>query len=222
MNAVTFKGTREGVSITLGDGSWREIMNDLGTLLNRPSTRSFFRGARVRLDTGRRTIEVAQIEELIALLTQHEMTLVSVQGTLPSQAAFAKLRTILPPTESSEPYPSTPPATPEVLPLVIRRTVRSGQVIQHTGAVIIVGDVNPGASVIADGDVIVWGKIRGIVHAGACGNDLAFVGALVLTPTQLRIGHYRSHAPTENRTLRWPAEIARVKHGQIQIEPWGS
>jgi septum site-determining protein MinC len=222
MSAVTFKGTREGISITLGDGGWREMMDELGMQLNRPSAQSFFRGARVLLETGGRPVEVAQLEELIALLAQHEMTLVSVMGAAQSQAAFAKLRATIPPPESlEEPAPATPGSS-EKQPLVIRKTVRSGQVVRHTGAIIVIGDVNPGAEVIADGDVIVWGKLRGVVHAGANGDDRAMVGALVLAPTQLRIGHHVSRAPDDNRILRWPAEIARVKSGHIQVEPWGT
>jgi septum site-determining protein MinC len=72
--------------------------------------------------------------------------------------------------------------------MVIKRTVRSGQVIKHAGTIVILGDVNPGAELIAEGNVIVWGKLRGVVHAGASGDANATVGALSLAPTQLRIG----------------------------------
>jgi septum site-determining protein MinC len=70
--------------------------------------------------------------------------------------------------------------------------------------------------------VYVWGKLRGVVHAGAAGDDHATVGALILAPTQLRIGQYIARAPDEHRVLRWPAEIARVRDGQIVVEPWGT
>jgi len=82
--------------------------------------------------------------------------------------------------------------------------------------------VNPGAEVIAEGDVIVWGKLRCVVHAGASGNENAIVGALVLAPTQLRIGGYIARAPDEKRSNNWSAEIARVRDGQIIVEPWSA
>jgi septum site-determining protein MinC len=107
-------------------------------------------------------------------------------------------------------------------PLVIRRTIRSGQVVRHAGTVIVLGDINPGAEVIANGDVIVWGKLRGVVHAGAAGDLRATVGALLLMPTQLRIADHIARAPDDKRVLRWPAEIARVRDGRIIVEPWGT
>ncbi|MBI5305194.1 MAG: septum site-determining protein MinC [Chloroflexi bacterium] len=221
MSYVTFKGTREGIVITLGNGGWRAMMNELGAQLSRSSAQSFFRGARVLLETGGRAVEVAQLEELIAMLAQHEMTLVSVMGEAHAQATFDQLRATIPPPEAP-PEQVAPGAAAEHAPLVLRRTIRSGQVVRHTGPVIVIGDVNPGAEVIADGDVIVWGKLRGVVHAGANGDEHAWVGALILMPTQLRIGHYIARAPEGNRVLRWPAEIARVRNGHILIEPWGT
>jgi septum site-determining protein MinC len=221
MSFVTFKGTRDGISITLGEGGWREMMRELDGQLNRPSAQSFFRGARVLLETNGRAVEVAQLEELIAMLAQHEMTLVSVSGAPQAQASFDQLRAAIPPPPAP-PEPIAPSHIAESAPLVIRRTVRSGQVVRHAGMVVVIGDVNPGAEVLADGDVIVWGKLRGVVHAGANGDESARVGALILAPTQLRIGRYIARAPDEHRVLRWPAEIARVNAGRIVIEPWGS
>ena len=222
MSNVTFKGTREGIIITLGDGGWREMMNELSAQLNRPSAQSFFRGARVLLETGGRSVEVTQLEEMIALLAQHEMTLASVMGEAHAQASFDQLRATIPPPESQPEQVAQAVATDQHVPLVLRRTIRSGQVVRHDGTVIVIGDINPGAEVIADGDVLVWGKLRGVVHAGANGDEQALVGALVLTPTQLRIGHFIARAPEGNRVLRWPAEMARVRDGHILIEPWGT
>ena len=77
--------------------------------------------------------------------------------------------------------------------IVVRRTLRSGFSLQHSGHVVVIGDVNPGAEIIAGGDVIVWGRLRGMVHAGAEGNEDAVVCALDLSPTQLRIAGHDCH-----------------------------
>ncbi len=230
-STVSFKGTREGLSITLGDGSWHDVVNELAAQLDRPGAQSFFRGARVLLETGERAIGVAELEELITLLAQHQMTLTSVAGAR-GQIAFEKFRDAIPPPETSS-SPATPrpaPVSPvhpapqpdQVNAMVIRRTIRSGQVIYHTGTVVILGDVNPGAEVIAEGDVLVWGKLRGVVHAGAKGDDNAIVGALILAPTQLRIGSQIARAPDGKRPRNVSAEIAHVRDGQIVVEPWNS
>jgi septum site-determining protein MinC len=224
MDTISFKGTREGLLITLGEGTWPDVLNELTTQLSRPSAQSFFKGARVILETGERPIAVTELEELIALFAQHDMTLSSVTGEEKSQQAFVQVQqaSLPPPPESL-----TLGAEDELPPdakraLLIHRTVRSGQVIRHSGTVLVIGDVNPGAEVIAEGDVIVWGKLRGIVHAGASGAETAMVGALILAPTQLRIGGYIARAPDEKRYSNWPAEIARVRDGQIIVEPWST
>ena len=83
--------------------------------------------------------------------------------------------------------------------ILVRRTLRSGYSLQHSGHVVVIGDVNPGAEIIAGGDVIVWGHLRGMVHAGAEGNDDAVVCALDLAPTQLRIGGLIATTPRAPR-----------------------
>ncbi|TEU14092.1 MAG: septum site-determining protein MinC [Anaerolineales bacterium] len=106
------------------------------------------------------------------------------------------------------------------LGVLVRRTLRSGQVVQHPGHVVVIGDVNPGAEIIAGGDVVVWGKLRGIVHAGATGDDGAVVCALSLAPLQLRIGNHIARAPEGREGLPERPEMASVQDGEIVAEPW--
>ena len=106
------------------------------------------------------------------------------------------------------------------LGVLVRRTLRSGQVVQHPGHVVVIGDVNPGAEIIAGGDIVVWGKLRGIVHAGATGDDGAVVCALSLTPLQLRIGNHIARAPEGREGLPERPEMASVQDGEIVAEPW--
>lgn len=224
MSTVSFKGTREGLIITLGEGAWDAVLAELSAQLRRPGAQSFFHGARVLLETGLRALAVTQIEELIALLAQHEMTLTSVSGTAGTQDAFAQVRAALPapPPESLVAPPPPPPSdNAPTYALLIQRTLRSGQVCQYAGTVVVIGDVNPGAQIVAEGDVIVWGKLRGVVHAGAAGDARAIVGALILAPTQLRIGHLIARPPDAvDRRARALPEIARVRGEQIIVEPW--
>lgn len=119
--------------------------------------------------------------------------------------------------------------------MFVRRTMRSGQRLRHDSDICIVGDVNAGAEVVAGGDVVVWGSLRGMVHAGANGNDKAVICALVLAPTILRIAEVAGHGPTpepHKRHIRilglggkleaeraYP-EIAHVVGGNIVVERW--
>ena len=103
--------------------------------------------------------------------------------------------------------------------LLLKETIRSGRSIYHEGHVIIIGDVNPGAEIIAQGNVIVWGKLRGLVHAGALGDETAVICALALTPTQLRIADQIAIPPDDNAGKLAP-EQAIIKNGQIIAIPW--
>jgi septum site-determining protein MinC len=93
--------------------------------------------------------------------------------------------------------------------------------VRYSGAVLVLGDVNPGAEIVAGGDVIVWGKLRGVVHAGAMGDEHAVVCALELAPTQLRIAGRIAIAPDDRRRRRQiTPEIARIRDGHIVAEGW--
>lgn len=85
---------------------------------------------------------------------------------------------------------------PESLPtLYLRRTIRSGQSISSDGNIVVIGDVNPGAEIIAKGDITVWGILGGIAHAGSDGNNYARIRALKLNPVQIRIGEIFARRP---------------------------
>ncbi len=129
-----------------------------------------------------------------------------------------------PPPERAPDFPSAaaeagaPPPDDEAL--ILRRTLRSGQVVHYPGHVTILGDVNPGGEVIAGGDIVVLGVLRGVAHAGAGGNDQAVVAAFRLRPTQLRIGNHIARAPDEETGGPEAPEIAKVRNGVVVIEPY--
>ena len=84
----------------------------------------------------------------------------------------------------------------EKLPtLYLKKTIRSGQSITSDGNLVIIGDVNPGAEVIAKGDITVWGILGGIAHAGSEGNHQARIRALKMNAIQLRIAHVCARRP---------------------------
>ncbi len=110
----------------------------------------------------------------------------------------------------------TPSAVPLAEPLYLQATVRSGVEIRHSGTVVLLGDLNPGGIVVADGDILVWGRLRGIAHAGASGNSKCLIVALQMEPTQLRIADYVARAPTTQPVQFYP-EIAYVTPEGIRI-----
>lgn len=112
----------------------------------------------------------------------------------------------------------------EKLPtLYIHRTLRSGQSISSEGNIVIIGDVNPGAEIVAKGDITVWGILGGIAHAGSDGNTYSKIRALKLNAIQLRIGDIFARRPdTVNtpyvqRSDSYIPEEARVYKKHIMI-----
>jgi len=100
---------------------------------------------------------------------------------------------------------------------VVNKTIRSGQSIEYDGDVLIIGDVNPDAYVIASGNIIVMGTLRGIAHAGANGDETASIMALKLMPQQLRIASLYTRSPDEIEEPDKP-ERAYIEDGKIYIE----
>ena len=97
-------------------------------------------------------------------------------------------------------------------------TVRSGEYLESPGDLLILGDVNPGAKVSAEGNIIIWGRLLGIAHAGSKGNSKATISALHLRPVQLRIAKKVARGPKDNPQLGL-AEQARIDSEEIIISP---
>ena len=72
--------------------------------------------------------------------------------------------------------------------LLVERSLRSGQKVEHPGDVFVVGQVNDGAEIVSAGNIVVWGRLQGLVHAGAEGNISSRVIAKSFEATQVRIG----------------------------------
>jgi septum site-determining protein MinC len=242
---VRIRGTSEGLVITLGAGDLGALLRELDERLG--STASFFRGGRVALHVGPRELTTEDLEAFGQTISRNGVSLWAVIGDNAATQAAAKalgLETTsgfqaIPSHREPRPERDKGPVLSKVegqleaeedaalrlaqdmdLGVLVRRTLRSGQVVQHPGHVVVIGDVNPGAEIIAGGDIVVWGKLRGIVHAGATGDDGAVVCALSLTPLQLRIGNHIARAPEGREGLPERPEMASVQDGEIVAEPW--
>lgn len=216
---ISIKGGREGLRMRLDDtADWTALLTQLELQLTR--NRGFFSGARLTLDVGDRAMSEAQLAEMLRLIQQHgvEAEALSASARESRTAARAAGITARPLPRYPESSPGAPVAAPESEALLVTRTVRSGQVVRHSGHLTLIGDVNPGGEVIAGGSVVVWGRLKGFVHAGALGNAEAIVCAIELTPTQLRIADQIATAPKVGGP-RSP-EVARIEGGQIVVEPW--
>lgn len=216
---VTLKGTPQGILLTPRVDDWEAILRGLTLALQ--DADSFFRGGRVIVELGARAITHEQLVALRELLEAHEMDLWAILTDEPTTMRVVRsygIRTRLP-AVAAMPREQPEAAETENNAMLVQRTLRSGQRINYPGHIIIVGDINPGAEVVAGGSIIVWGRIRGLVHAGALGDENAVICALDLAPAQLRIAGYISRTPEERRRKTQP-EIASVNQNRIIAEPW--
>jgi septum site-determining protein MinC len=227
---VSIRGTSDGLIVHLGAGDWNTLLAALADRLEK--TPSFFRGGRVALQVGPRQLNSLQLETVGNLLKRYQVSLWAVLGDSAETqrvAAAMGLETLAAPSHLGRSVGEktgnndTQPSLDEQA-ILVRRILRSGQSIHHSGHVALIGDVNPGAEIVASGDVLVWGRLRGNVHAGAGGNDGAVVCALVLSPMLLRIGNHIARSPgreeIESEDQPVSPEMAFVHNGQILAESW--
>ena len=217
---VQIKGIREGLLVSLGDGSWPELQDAL--LQHIQQQANFLRGARLALDVGNTTLNPPEVQELQDALSQRGLSLWAILSASPKTIQTAQALGMA--TRLSKPIPDRVPSIPDTRlnnrenAILVRRTLRSGYSIKHASHVIVIGDVNPGAEIISSGDIIVWGKLRGVVHAGADGDENAIICALDLSPTQLRIAG--QIAITPQRKGKPQPEIAHLQDGHVLAETW--
>jgi septum site-determining protein MinC len=217
---IQIKGIRDGLLVTLGEGTWPDVRDALLDHIEQQG--QFLQGARLALDVGNHILKAAELGQLRDSLSGRGLSLWAVLSNSPTTEQTAQ--TLGMATRLSKPRPDRVIESAETRlhggepAVLLRRTLRSGFSIQHSGHVVIVGDVNPGAEIIAGGNVLVWGRLRGVVHAGAEGNENAIVCALDLSPTQLRIAGQIAISP--QRRGKSNPEMARLKDGHVVAEIW--
>lgn len=178
----------------------------------------------IDLHTGDWSLSCRDLEELLLALDEagHSVQLITTccPNTLISARALGLIARQISKDLSKGEATSDQPHddnTKDTALTVHRGTLRSGDHIETQGHLLIVGDVNPGGSASADGDVYVWGRLRGRAHAGRKGNSNAKIVALQLRPLQLRIADLVARGP-EERPEPGLAEQACVLEGTISIE----
>ena len=227
--------------------AWRQAVRDMFG-----ATPDRFRGKDARLDFGTRAIDLFDLRRLVHVLkdefgvsvtglycTQENLVRYAerelklrIYPRLPEpvedeviedEASEAEVEPVEVEVEVEVDDEPEAPAEPQRRTLILDRGLRGGQVIRHTGDVMIYGDVNPGAEVTATGNVVVFGRLEGMVHAGSEGDDEAHILAFDLRPAQLRIGcriaFSRGSDVTPLRPTYQP-ELAWVEGSRSLNEPY--
>ncbi|MCL2356533.1 MAG: septum site-determining protein MinC [Defluviitaleaceae bacterium] len=226
---VTMKGRKDGISIILdANADFEDIKASLRKKVSQG--KNFFDDAGVKVTFKGRNLDeygekvladiIAEASDAPVQAVQTGQASQSVQSNEKTEIAYA------PQSFAGLSLASAIFAPPPVsqnrreIPTAFYRTgLRSGQRIKYEGSVVIIGDANPGSEIIADGNVVVLGALKGMAHAGASGDSTCFVAALALSPTQLRIAGIISFVPSGARKAKAAPAYAYVKDGQVFIGP---
>jgi septum site-determining protein MinC len=178
---VTIKGTKDGLTLHLDDScSFQELLQDLEeklSLNHRQDENSPL--VPVRLKVGNRYLTEQQENELKNLIrSKKHLVVEAIDSNVISKEEAIQLR-----------------KKTEIVS--VSKIVRSGQVLEVEGDLLLIGDVNPGGMVRAGGNIFILGALRGIAHAGCFGNKEAVIAASLMKPTQLRISDIMNRAPEE-------------------------
>jgi len=215
---VQIKGIRDGLLATFTEAAWEEQRVALLTQIDEKP--AFFQGARLAMDVGNQSLRVNDLVDLRDHLSERGISLWAVISESPTTEHTSQLLGFA--TRISKPRPEETKQFVDIsdeTALFVNKTVRSGTRIEYPGSIVIVGDVNAGAEVVAEGNVMVWGRVRGMIHAGVKGDRNAFICALDLSATQLRIADEVSAALKPQKDPR--PEIASINHeGRLQAEIW--
>lgn len=185
---VTIKGTKEGLVLHLDDTcSYPELKKELDQKLSvNARTQEDRNVISVKVDVGNRYLTDEQREELKSLIRQKKNLVVDdIVSNVVTKEEAARLK-----------------AENEVL--TVTRIIRSGQVLEARGDLLLIGDVNPGGTVIAGGNIFIMGALKGMAYAGCFGNEEAVIAASSMKPSQLRISDHINRAPdiVENNEKR--------------------
>ena len=207
-NAVILKGRKDGITISLDPAMpFLELKDHFQRRV--VDTKQFFEGAKSNVAFTGRKLSNDEERELLDIITA-ETTL---------DVPFVTQEEVFKSVNPSFVSDSAPSHLPQnVYPTSYHKGgLRSGQSIRFSGSVVVIGDVNPGSEIVAEGHIIVLGALKGMVHAGVNGNEDCFISGLVFSPTQLRIANVITYIPGD-KSPKGPA-CAYLQDGQVFIAP---
>ena len=226
---ATAAGEPHRLRLTSATSAAGSLVAEVGYALGALPTRGEWLSEELVLASGDWVLTVADLRDLEPLLLERGLRLVRVEAPAPealvAAASLGLVTQLQRPAEGAASAAKEPAGATAAQGLTIHQgTLRSGDHLQVEGSVLLLGDVNPGARVSAAGDVRVWGRLRGVAHAGCQGNRQARIVALQLRPLQLRIAEAVARGPEDLPPLGY-AEQALLVAGAIAIEPaqpiWG-
>ncbi|RIV29268.1 septum site-determining protein MinC [Alicyclobacillaceae bacterium I2511] len=205
---ILVKGVKEGLLFILDDHcNFQFLIEHLEDLLG-GATAGLFDGATVNVfvDYGERSLVQKEIQRILSVFLNKKNFVLREWGydTRAHEGILANHRKM---------------GSDGNFQTIFKGTVRAGQRLVFQGDVVVIGDVNPGGEVVASGDIYVFGRLRGITHAGVRGNRNAVIAAAEFEPMQLRIADIVSRAPeVDGRPLHTTMEFAYLSEEGMAVD----
>ncbi|HJA91618.1 MAG TPA: septum site-determining protein MinC [Candidatus Eisenbergiella merdipullorum] len=237
-NDIVLKSNRYGVNLILNDKlPFSELVKQVGEKFK--GTEKFFGNAKMAISFEGRELSEQEERELLDAITEnssiqivcvmdHDTQMEEQMRQRVEQAASGSGNMRREPASPAMEISAGEQAGPESD--FYKGNLRSGQILESVSNVTLIGDVNPGARIVSQGNIVILGSLRGNAWAGAGGDSRCFIFALDMKPIQLQIGDYIAKSPDrekeKKRLLRKgkneEADIPRValvRDGNICIEP---
>ena len=203
-NAVVIKGTTYGFSVYMDEqADFATITKEVGEKFKESA--KFFGNAKMAISFSGKVLTDEQQRQLLDVIAENsEVQIVCVidKNSETEEEHRRSLEEHLQAMDSSNGQ-------------FYKGNLRSGQVLETETSIIILGDVNQGATITSKGNIIVLGALLGNVYAGAGGNENAFVMALDLDPVQIRIADTIARAPDKVGKMLWKREKEQTKEPKI-------
>lgn len=227
-NSVVIKGNKNGIAVKLDSSmDFEELKGKIRQKFS--SSAKFFENASLALSLEGRELSDTEEKEILDIISEEsDINIVCLIDHDEEKDEIYKkaIQDTIKESLSTEDSNENDGKLTQPLCQFYKGTLRSGQVLETESSVVILGDVNPGGKVVACGNVIVLGSLRGNIFAGASGNENAFVVALDMDPMQIKIADIiarSSDAPVFKKKLKLKTKtvqpkIAYVYEGNIYVE----
>ncbi|MBR5248747.1 MAG: septum site-determining protein MinC [Lachnospiraceae bacterium] len=236
-NKVIIKSNKYGINLILDDQTpFPELLQIIADKFKESG--SFFKDAQMAVSFEGRTLTPRQEQEIAdTIMANSTIRIVSIIDSNKDLETLMKERVenYQEPRQYAQPSPYIPQDYPDMdIPPAAdfyKGNLRSGQTLECASSVTLIGDVNPGATIISGGNIVVLGSLKGNACAGASGDENCFIFALDMRPIQLQIGDLIAKSPDKEKESGWgkkktkednskySAKIAVVRDGYIGIEP---
>jgi len=192
-NSVIIKGSKSGITVFLdNEMPFEELLESVSDKFKNAS--KFFNNANMAISFDGRLLSAEEEKRILDVISDvSELNIVCVldENNNMKEIYEDAVKKAIASVDISEPVVqpvSDMESDSKTACMFYKGTLRSGQVFEADGSVVVLGDVNPGGKVVAKGSVIVLGSLKGNIFAGVDGNENAFVVALEMSPMQIKIG----------------------------------